>query len=248
MPSELTVALTSGTTQAVALSASGLPSGASASFNPGSGNPTYTCTCTISTTSSTSTGSYSITVTGTGGLSRSTTFTLTVLSKTGFGPNVLAIFGGTSQTLGFMRTGNPYDDSGIGFLHGHRGQPKTTFPKTDTSRVLSTGEPTWSGYAHLLTVGGRGVNPTTAYYEDNGLAPLKWGGTATNAIILRGSEAKLNVPFSSLGAANDYLVRAHSPEKTSETVSQTKRKSIARSHRPCRLWTSQPKPSRKHLS
>jgi len=38
------------------------------------------------------------------------------------------------------------------------------------------------------------------------LAPLKWAGTGTNAIIMSGSEVKLNVPFSSLGPTNYYFV------------------------------------------
>jgi len=76
------VTLTSGTSQIVTLSASGLPSGASASFDPASGSPTFTSTCTISTSSSTPTGVYTITVTGTGGgLTRTETFTLGVNSR-----------------------------------------------------------------------------------------------------------------------------------------------------------------------
>jgi len=78
----ITVTLTSGTTQSVSLSASGLPSGASAVFNPSSGNPTFTSTLAISTSSSTPTGSYTITVIGTGGgLTRTTQFTLTVNAR-----------------------------------------------------------------------------------------------------------------------------------------------------------------------
>ena len=65
------------TSQAVTLSASGLPSGASASFTSNPCNPTCSSTLTISTSSSTPTGSYTITVTGTP-LNRTTTFTLTV--------------------------------------------------------------------------------------------------------------------------------------------------------------------------
>jgi hypothetical protein len=48
----------------VSLSASGLPSDASASFNPSSDTPTFTSTLKISTSSSTPSGSYTITVKG----------------------------------------------------------------------------------------------------------------------------------------------------------------------------------------
>jgi len=199
----ITATLRSGTTQAVVLSVSGLPSGATASFVPASGNPTYSSICTVTTTSSTPTGSYTVTVTGTGGgITRITMFTL----SSPVGQAVTTLFANTSYTLGFMVTGNIYDDSGTGYMCAHRSPPKILFPKTDMSKVLSTGQLTWSGYTHLVTVGGRGANPTTAYYEDNGLAPLWYFGNSTNAVIMRGNEIKLNVPFSSLGPTNDYFV------------------------------------------
>jgi len=200
----ITVTLLSGTIQTVSLTASGLPSGASASFSPSSGNPTFTSTCTISTSSSTPAGSYTITVTGTlGDLSGTTTFTLAVNPP--FGQTITTIFTDTSYTLDFMMTGNIYDDSGMLGIYTHRSPPKILFPKTDMSRVLSTGQPTWSGYTHLVTVGGRNANPTTRYFEDNGLAPLKCEWNSTHLRIIRGSEVKLNVPFSSLGSTNDYF-------------------------------------------
>ena len=59
--------LTSGSTQSVSFSASGLPSGASASFNPSSCNPSCSSTMTINTSATTPTGTYSINVCGTGG-------------------------------------------------------------------------------------------------------------------------------------------------------------------------------------
>jgi len=75
----VTVTLAGGSTQPVTLSASGLPSGASASFDPTSSSPTFSSICTIMTSPSTAAGSYPITVTGSGGgLSRTTTFTLFV--------------------------------------------------------------------------------------------------------------------------------------------------------------------------
>jgi len=74
------VTLVSGQSQPVSLSCtSGLPSGASCSFNPQSGNPSFSSMLTVSTSSSTPTGSYTITATGTGGgKSHTTQFTLTV--------------------------------------------------------------------------------------------------------------------------------------------------------------------------
>jgi hypothetical protein len=75
----VTVTLISGTPQTVSLSASGLPSGATASFSPSSGTPTYSSTMTIQASTSTPVGTYTITITGTyGSLTQSTTYTLTV--------------------------------------------------------------------------------------------------------------------------------------------------------------------------
>ena len=81
----ITVNLASGTSQTVALTASGFPSGVTALFNPPSGNPAFTSTLTLSTSPSTPAGSYTITVTGSGnGKTHASQFTLTV-NTTGSG-------------------------------------------------------------------------------------------------------------------------------------------------------------------
>jgi hypothetical protein len=71
--------LTSGTAESVSFSASGLPTGATASFSPASVTAGGSSTMTLSTSASTPAGSYSVTVTGTAAsATHSTTFTLTV--------------------------------------------------------------------------------------------------------------------------------------------------------------------------
>ena len=79
----ITAAVSGGFNSAIALSASGLPSGVTAGFNPasiaapGSGSSTLTFTAT----SSAATGAYSVTITGTGGgVAQTTTVSLTVSS------------------------------------------------------------------------------------------------------------------------------------------------------------------------
>ncbi|BCJ48892.1 zinc metalloprotease [Actinoplanes sp. NBRC 14428] len=79
----ITTATTAGSAQTVALSASGLPSGATATFSPASVTSGSSSTLTISTTAQTPGGTYPVTVTGTGSATRTTTYTLTV---TGTGP------------------------------------------------------------------------------------------------------------------------------------------------------------------
>ena len=71
--------LMSGTPQAVALSVSGLPSGATASFGSASCTPTCSSLLTVSTSSATPGGSYNIVVAGTGGgVTRTALYQLTI--------------------------------------------------------------------------------------------------------------------------------------------------------------------------
>ncbi|MGW7478367.1 M28 family peptidase [Nonomuraea muscovyensis] len=75
---------TAGTAQSVNLSATGLPTGASASFNPASVTSGGSSTLTISTAPTTPAGSYTVTVTGTGETAtRSATYALTVQGTSG---------------------------------------------------------------------------------------------------------------------------------------------------------------------
>jgi hypothetical protein len=77
--STISTAVTSGVAQSVSLSASGLPAGVTASFNPASVTAGQGSVLTLSTQASTVPGSYPVTVTGTGSsASHSTPITLTV--------------------------------------------------------------------------------------------------------------------------------------------------------------------------
>ncbi|WP_433212634.1 M4 family metallopeptidase [Microtetraspora malaysiensis] len=74
---------TSGSAQSVALTASGLPAGVTASFNPSSVTSGGSSTLTLTTSTSTASGPFSIAVTGTGTATHSATFTLNVTGGTG---------------------------------------------------------------------------------------------------------------------------------------------------------------------
>jgi len=79
----ISATLSTGSTQAVSFSASGLPSGAIASFSSTSCSPSCSTVLTIATSGSTPAGNYSVNVTSTGGqVSRSTGFTLAVAAPT----------------------------------------------------------------------------------------------------------------------------------------------------------------------
>ncbi|MDH6580558.1 endo-1,4-beta-D-glucanase Y [Kitasatospora sp. MAP5-34] len=84
--STVSTTVTSGSAQSVALSASGVPSGASVSFGPASVTAGGSATVTISTSASTPAGSYPITITGSAASgSHTTTYTLTVTGSGGGG-------------------------------------------------------------------------------------------------------------------------------------------------------------------
>ncbi|MEV4535711.1 S8 family peptidase [Asanoa sp. NPDC049518] len=73
-----------GPTQSVALTASGLPTGATASFDPATVTSGGSSTLTIATSAGTPAGTYPVTVTGTGTSgTRSATYTLTVVAGSG---------------------------------------------------------------------------------------------------------------------------------------------------------------------
>ncbi|MBY8873122.1 M4 family metallopeptidase [Micromonospora sp. PLK6-60] len=114
-------AVTSGSAQTVTLSASGLPSGASASFNPASVTAGGSSTLTITTSSSTPTGTYSVTVTGTGSVTRTATYTLTV-NGTGGGCT------GAGQKLGNpgFESGNTVWTASSGVITSSASQPART--------------------------------------------------------------------------------------------------------------------------
>jgi serine protease len=102
--STITVTETGGN-QTVTLSASGLPAGATAGFNPTSLAASGTSTLTLTTATSTPNGTYPITITGTGTSTSSTTYTLTVTGGTtsdfsiSDSPTSLSLTRGTSGTV-----------------------------------------------------------------------------------------------------------------------------------------------------
>ncbi|HTJ66169.1 MAG TPA: glycosyl hydrolase family 8 [Actinospica sp.] len=82
--STISTAVSSGSAESVALSATGGPGGSTVSFSPSTVTSGASSTLTVSTNSSTATGTFPITVTGTAASgTHTTTYTITVTSSTG---------------------------------------------------------------------------------------------------------------------------------------------------------------------
>jgi glucose/arabinose dehydrogenase len=100
----ITATLASGTAQAVSFAISGLPAGATGTFSPTSCSPTCSSTLTIGTQASTPLGTSTVTVTGTGGgLSRLTTFSLTVSTAADTTPPVISAVASSNITSSSAR-------------------------------------------------------------------------------------------------------------------------------------------------
>ncbi|GAA2041373.1 hypothetical protein GCM10009839_49760 [Catenulispora yoronensis] len=99
--STVTTKVTSGSAESITLSASGLPTGATATFNPASVTGGASSTLTIATTSSTPAGTYTVTVTGADtDATHSAAFSLGVTTPGGGGGNDVKNGGFESGTLG----------------------------------------------------------------------------------------------------------------------------------------------------
>ncbi len=83
--STISTAVTSGSAQSVALSASGLPAGVTASFSPTSVTAGASSTLTLTASSTATTGSYTLNVTGTGASATHTVSVTLTLTSTGGG-------------------------------------------------------------------------------------------------------------------------------------------------------------------
>jgi len=171
----VSVNLLSGTTQTVTLSVSGLPSGATISFDPASGNPTFTSTLTVSAAATTPTGSSTLTISGVGGgLTKTTTVTLEVTSAPTFDFSISAtppsqtvvigssttytvevtLLSGTAQSVSLSVTGAPSGTSTS--LSVGSGNP----PFTSTLTVTASASAPAGSYTLTITGTGGGLTRT----------------------------------------------------------------------------------------
>jgi hypothetical protein len=164
--STISTAVTTGPAQTVSLSASGLPSGAAASFNPTSVTAGGSSTMTVSVGSSTAPGTYTITVTGTGtSATHSATVSLTVqaptptftLSATPSSRTVLRP-GSTTYTV-TITPSNGFSSSVSLSVSGLPGRTSTSFspnPAASSSTLTVTTQSRTSRGTYTLTIKGTG--------------------------------------------------------------------------------------------
>jgi subtilase family serine protease len=167
----ITTAISGGFDSAIALSATGQPTGVTVTFNPtsipapGSG----TSTMTLAVASSTKTGKYPITVTGTGGgVTQNTTVTLTVTPAATFtisaSPNAITVARGSSGTSTITTTIGSGFNSAIALSASFSAVTFTPNPIPAPGSGTSTMKVTIGANvplgAHTITVTGTGGGAT----------------------------------------------------------------------------------------
>jgi kumamolisin len=139
--STITSTVVDGFDSAVALTASGLPTGVTATFSPTSITGSGSSSLTLAVASTTSTGTYTITVTGTGGgITQTATVSLTVTSSVAAGftltasPTSLSVTRRTSGTVTITTAVSGSFDSAVALSASGEGSGTTiSFSKTSTA-------------------------------------------------------------------------------------------------------------------
>ena len=180
-----TVTALNGFSGNVALTASGLPTGAGASFNPTPVSGSGTSTMTVTTSASTPGGTYTLTITGTsGGLQSSATTSLVVsggstsstqvnLSGSYNVSGIVADGTTFSSSAGMDRSGNAYSANLLGSTVSFGGNAFTIGPANAPDAVNSTTIALPSGQYSTLAMLAAGVNGNqanqtfTVTYSDN---------------------------------------------------------------------------------
>ncbi len=134
----VTTAVTSGTAQTVNLSASGLPSGATATFTPASVTTGSSSSLKIATSASTPAGSYPVTVTGTStSATHTTTFTIAVTAASG----TSAVTNGgfeTGSLTGWTSSGARTGTSTVGHTGSYSALLGSSSPTNGLSSIAQT--------------------------------------------------------------------------------------------------------------
>ncbi|SCG79510.1 Serine protease, subtilisin family [Micromonospora echinaurantiaca] len=156
-------ATTNGSAQSVSLSASGLPSGATASFNPATVTSGGSSTLTISTSASTPPGTYPVTVTGSAASgTRTATYTLTVTGSGGGGcsgsngtdvaiPDTGATVSSSITIAGCARNASSSSTVAVNIVHTYRGDLVVDLVAPDGSSYRLKNSSFWDGADNINT-------------------------------------------------------------------------------------------------
>jgi subtilisin family serine protease len=156
-------ATTNGSAQSVSLSASGLPAGATASFNPATVTSGGSSTLTISTSASTPPGTYPVTVTGSAASgTRTATYTLTVTGSGGGGcsgsngtdvaiPDTGATVSSSITISGCARNASSSSTVAVNIVHTYRGDLVVDLVAPDGSTYRLKNSSFWDGADNINT-------------------------------------------------------------------------------------------------
>ncbi|MDO3705457.1 S8 family serine peptidase [Micromonospora sp. C28SCA-DRY-2] len=156
-------ATTNGSAQSVSLSASGLPSGATATFNPATVTSGGSSTLTISTSASTPPGTYPVTVTGSAASgTRTATYTLTVTGSGGGGcsgsngtdvaiPDTGATVSSSITISGCARNASASSTVAVNIVHTYRGDLVVDLVAPDGSAYRLKNSSFWDGADNINT-------------------------------------------------------------------------------------------------
>jgi len=117
-----------------------------------------------------------------------------------------AILNASAGTVYFVRTGNMYDDSALGFIYSKRVNPQNIIIQTDSTKVnQATGAPLFTG--NMVLFGGRAASKVVKYYEDGGYALVTFSANATHYRFMKGSTPVYSVATSTYTPSKaDYFV------------------------------------------
>ena len=116
------------------------------------------------------------------------------------------IFNASTNTVYFIRTGNIYDDSALGFYYSKCLNKQNIILQTDATKINQTsGRPMVSG--SIIAFGGRFANKVTRYYEDQGLAKIVFSQNSTHYMFMKGSTVAYAVAKATYNCSReDYFV------------------------------------------
>ena len=234
--STITTAISGGFNSAIALSASGMPSGTTVSFNPnpipapGSGSSTMT----ITVGASTATGTYPITVTGNGGgIQQNTTVTLTVAAAPNFtisaSPASLSVQQGNQETStittaisGGFNSAVSLSASGMpsGTTVSFNPNPIPAPGSGSSTMTINVGASTATGtYPITVTGNGGGVQQTTTVTLTVTSTDFILTASPSTVTVAQGSAGNTTARTTLLGTFNSAITLSAAGMPSGTTIS-----------------------------